>query len=251
MMRVVRRAVLAAALVALAVPVWAQTADEVVEKHIAALGGRAALGKLTSQVATGTISVSVQGNELGGAMEIYHKAPNKSRTYFKLDLTAMGAGEMVVDQRFDGKVAFESNSMQGDREITGSRLKALENSTFPTPLLDYKAAGAKVELTGKEKVDGRDAYVVLFTPKAGPASKQFFDAESYLLVRSVAKMDIPEMGGEVEQMTDISDYRLIDGVKVPFLLKIATAMQSITITVSKVEVNKTLDEAMFSKVAAK
>jgi hypothetical protein len=247
MMRSARLAVLAAAAVALAGSAMAQTADDVIEKHLTALGGRAALGKVTSQVATGTISVSVQGNDLGGPMEIYHKAPNKSRTFFKLDLSAMGAGEMVVDQRYDGKVAFESNSMQGDHEITGSRLKALENSTFPTPFLTYKTAGAKVELAGKEKLNGRDAFVIVYTPKEGPASKQYFDAETYLLVRSSSKMEVPEMGGEVEQVSDLSDYRLIEGIKVPFSVKISTAMQSIGVTLTKVEVNKPMDDAIFAK----
>jgi hypothetical protein len=34
----------------------AQTADEIVEKHLAAIGGRAALSKLTSRMMAGTIA---------------------------------------------------------------------------------------------------------------------------------------------------------------------------------------------------
>lgn len=229
----------------------AQTADEVVEKYLAAIGGRAALAKLDSRVATGTISVSAQGADLAGAIEMYSKAPNKTRTWFKLDLSQFGAADMVVDQRCDGKTAFASNSMQGDREISGNQLQGMLNATFPTPFLTYKDAGTKIEVTGKDKVGARDAYVLLYTPKAGSPSQQYFDAETFLLVRTVTKVDSPELGGTIEQTNDLSDYREVDGIKVPFALNIVNSMQAVTITLTKVEHNKPIDETMFARPAAK
>jgi hypothetical protein len=229
----------------------AQTADEVVEKHLAAMGGRSALAKLTSRIATGDISISVQGTDVAGPVELYYKAPNKSRTYFRLDLSQFGAGDIVIDQRCDGKTAFISNSTQGDRDITGNQLQGMLNANFPTPLLNYKEAGARIELVGKDTVGDRAVYVLLYTPKAGPSSRQYFDAESYLLVRAVAKVDVPEMGGETEQASDLDDYRDVDGVKVPFTVKVTNPMQAFTITLTKVEHNKPIDEAMFSKPGVK
>jgi outer membrane lipoprotein-sorting protein len=251
MLRAARLAVWAALAVFAASAANAQTADELIEKHLAAMGGRETLKKITSEVAFGTISVSVQGTDIGGPIEIYHKAPNKARTYFKLDLSAMGAGEMIVDQRCDGKTAVALNNMQGDREVTGSQLQNLLNQTFPTPLLDYKGAGAKVELAGKEKLNGRDVFVVVYTPKSGPASRQYFDAETFLLTRVVAKLDVPELGGETEQTVDASDYRVVDGMKVPFALHIQNPAQAIGISLNKVETNRAIDDAMFAKPAVK
>ena len=250
-MRYVRSLGLATAAMLVATAVAAQTADEIVEKHLAALGGRAALSKLTTQTAAGTITMSVQGNDLAGSIEIYNKAPNKVRTVIRMDLSAMGAGEMTVDRRCDGKTAFESNSMQGDREITGAQLQAMLNANFPTPLLNYKETGGKVELAGKEKLAGRDAYVLVYTPKAGPASRDYIDAESYLPVRSVTKLDVPEMGGEIEQIAEPSDYREVEGVKVPFVLKTTTSVVGLAISFAKVEHNKPIEDAMFSRPAAK
>jgi hypothetical protein len=250
MLRVARLA-MAVAVVFAASAASAQTADELIEKHLGAMGGRDALKKVTSQAAFGTISVSVQGADIGGPIEIYHKTPNKSRTYFRLDLSAMGAGEMAVDQRCDGKTAVAMNSMQGDREITGGQLQNLLNQRFPTPLLDYKEAGAKVELAGKEKLNGRDVFVLVYTPKAGPAARQYFDAETFLISRVVAKVDAPELGGEVEQTVDTSDYRAVDGIKVPFSIHIQNSAQTVGIALTKVEMNKAVDEAMFSKPAVK
>jgi outer membrane lipoprotein-sorting protein len=228
----------------------AQTADEVVEKYLAAIGGRAALAKLDSRVATGNIAVSAQGNDIAGTIEIYNKAPNKSRTYFKLDMSQYGAADMVVDQRCDGKTAFASDTMRGDREIAGNQLQNLLNQIFPTPFLAYKDIGAKIELTGKDKVGTRDVHVLLYTPKAGSPIRQYFDAETFLLLRTVMKTDTPELG-TIEQTVDISDYRDVDGIKVPFALNIVNSMQTVTIAFTKVEHNKPIDETMFARPAAK
>jgi hypothetical protein len=227
------------------------TADDIIEKHLAAMGGRAALSKLESRASTGSIVVSAQGMDLAGPVEIYAKAPNKARSYIRLDLSAVGGTEMVIDQRCDGKTAFAGNSLQGDREITGNRLQNMLNASFPTPLLKYKEAGTKVELAGKDKVGTRDVFVIQYTPKAGSSSRQSFDAETYLLLRVVAKVDAPELGGEIEQTTDLSDYREIDGVKIPFTVQTTNPAQTVTMRLEKVEHNKPIDDAMFARPVAK
>ena len=231
--------------------VQAQTADEIVEKHLAAMGGRAALSKLTSQVAAGSVQISAQGADFGGTIEISRKAPNKSRTLMKLDLSALGGSEMVVDQRCDGKTAFASNSLQGDREITGSQLQNMLNASFPSPLLTYKEAGARIELQGQDKAGGRAAFVLLYTPKAGPASKLFVDTETFLLARSVTTLDVPAAGGTVEQTTELGDYRVVDGVKTAFSVTVAGAAQTIIITLTKAEFNTPIDDAVFNRPGVK
>lgn len=240
------------ALVALwAAATSAQTADDIVEKHLAAVGGRAALAKLQSQVATGTISVSTQGTQLSGSITLYAKAPNKTRMFFTLDLSQFGGTDMVVDRRCDGKTAFMSNNVQGDRELTGSELDTLLNATYPSPLLAYKSAGAKIELVGKEQVGDRAAYVLVYSPKAGSPVREYFDAETYLLIRSVEKAPAPEVGGEIESTRELSDYRTVDGVKTAFSVKVVSAVQTIVVTLDKVEHNTPLDDAMFVKPAVK
>ncbi len=229
----------------------AQTADDVVEKYLAATGGRAALAKLESRTATGSVVVSTQGMDLTGSIEIYAKAPNKTRSFVRLDLSQAGGTDMTVDNRCDGKTAFTSNSMQGDREITGNQLQNMQNASFPTPLLKYKDAGAKIELAGKDKVGARDAIVLLYTPKTGSSMKQYFDAETYLLLRTVTKTNMPEMGGDIEQMSDLSDYREVDGIKMPFSVQSTTPAQIVTIRLEKVEHNKPIDDAMFAKPVTK
>src|SRR5215475_2048578 len=76
----------------------AQTADEIIEKHLAALGGRAALNNLKTRSMKGTISVSTPVGELTGPVEILNEVPNKSRTFIQLDLSSLGLGKAVQDQ---------------------------------------------------------------------------------------------------------------------------------------------------------
>jgi len=227
------------------------TADDIIEKHLAALGGRAALTKIESRTGTGSIVVSTQGMDLAGSVEVYTKAPNKTRSYIRLDLSAVGGTEMVIDQRCDGKTAFAGNSLQGDSEITGNRLQNMLNARFPTPLLTYKDAGTRVEFVGKDKVGMRDVFVIQYTPKTGSSSRQSFDAETFLLLRVVMKVDAPELGGEIEQTSDLSDYREVDGVKLPFTVQTVNPAQTVTVRIDKVEHNKPIDDAMFARPVVK
>ena len=136
--------------------------------------------------------------------------------------------------------------MQGDRPIGGNQLDNMKSNSFPHPFLNYQAAGTSVKLTGKEKVGTRDAFVLLFEPSAGSAVKQFVDAESYLPVRTMLTVDIPQAGA-VEQTAEASDFRDVDGVKVPFKLQVSSSVQNFTITFSKIENNVTIDDKLFSK----
>lgn len=228
----------------------AQTADDIVDKSITALGGRAAIAKITSRSTTGSMAVSTPGGDVAGSIEILNEAPNKVRRVIVLDLSAFGAPPATIEQRFDGTSAYVSDSTRGESALTASQLDNLKNGIFPTPLLDYKTRGTKIALAGKEKVADRDAFVLTMTPAAGPVTRLFVDAESYLPVRTVVTLDVPEAGTQ-QQTADLSDYREIDGLKVPFVIKGSSPMQTFTITVKKVEHNVKIDPAMFVKPAAR
>lgn len=224
----------------------AQTADEVIDKHIAAIGGRDALSKLTSRKSTGTVTLGTPAGNLTGPYEAYAKAPNKTRAVMKLDTTPVGGpGEMIIEQRFDGNAGYLLNSLQGDADITGNQLDNMRNSAFPSSILVYKQKGLTAELLPKEQVDGKDTFVLLFTPKAGSSTRVYFDATTYLVIKTVAK--VTTAAGELEQTSVLSDYRTVDGVKVAFSIANSNPQQSITIKLTKVEHNVALDDAMFGK----
>ena len=249
-MRVVPRVVAAALLFAASTSVVsAQTAGEVIEKSLAALGGRAAHAKLKSRSMVGTISLATPAGDIGGTIEILGAPPNKMRTLIKADLTALGAGPMVVDQRFDGHNGYVLDSLQGNRELTGNQLDNMRNGGFPHPFLTYKEVGTTVQLKGKEKVGDRDAFVLVFDPTSGSEVRNYIDAETYLPLKSVVTVNVPQLGQDVEQTTEFQDYREIDGVKVPFRLRSTSSVQSFTVTFTKIEHNVSVDEKLFAKPA--
>lgn len=226
----------------------AQTADEIVEKHLAAMGGRDALTKITSRRSTGTITIATPNGDLSGPCEIDVKAPNKNRAYMELDLTPLGVPQkMVVEQKFDGLAGWGLNSMQGDTEITGDQLLNMRNNVFPSSLLNYKASGMKLEVLPTEKAGDRTLIVLQATPKQGPVVRLYLDAQTYLLVRTYSKYYSAMAGMDVEQTGELSDYRTVDGVKVPFHIVNANAVQTGTIVLTKVEHNVPFDDALFAK----
>jgi len=224
----------------------AQTADEVIEKSITAMGGRAAFDKVKTRLATGELSIGTPAGDIAGTVEMYGAPPNKQRTVIKADLSQFGAGQLVIDQRFDGTTGYAMDTMQGNREITGSQLENMKAQSFPHPFLNYKGAGSSVKLGAKEQIGGRDMFVLTFQPAAGEPIKQYVDAETYLPARTIITAEIPQMG-KVEQMVDPSDYRDVDGIKVAYQMKLTNAMQSISMKFTKIENNVTIDEKMFSK----
>jgi outer membrane lipoprotein-sorting protein len=225
----------------------AQSADAVVEKHLAAMGGRDALTKLTSRKSTGTVTLTTPGGDVSGPVELLIKAPNKSRALMTIDLTKLGAANMTIEQRFDGTTAYATNSMQGNTPVSSRQIENMRNNFFPTPLLDYKARGAKLEQLPGEKVQGKDAIVLVLTPATGSPVKMYLDPETYLVFRTVSTVNSPQLGGDAEQTTDVSDYQTVDGVKAPFRVVTSNPLQTLTIVLTKVEHNVAIDDAMFVK----
>jgi hypothetical protein len=100
-----------------------QSATDVIDKSLAALGGRAAHAKLQSRSATGTIALSTPAGDIAGTLELLNTTPNKTRMLLKADLSALGAGELVIDQRFDGHLVMCSIRCKGIARSQAINLK--------------------------------------------------------------------------------------------------------------------------------
>jgi hypothetical protein len=240
------RVALAAVVLLFAQVASAQTPDEVIEKSITAMGGRAALEKIKSRIMTGELSIGTPAGDVAGTVEMYGAVPNKQRTVIKADLTQLGAGQLVIDQRFDGTNGYAMDTLQGNRDITGNQLDNMKAQSFPHPFLNYKAMGSSATLGAKEQIDGRDMFVLTVEPPAGSPVKQFIDAETYLPIRTMLTTDVPQFG-KIEQSIDVSDFRVVDGVKVPFKIRLSNPQNVITMTFTKVENNAAIDDKMFVK----
>jgi hypothetical protein len=224
----------------------AQTADEIVERSLKALGGRDALGKLTSRVASGTITLSTPGGDVTGPIQVFNQAPNKVRVLIRLDLAAFNLGQVSIDQRFDGNTGFVIDTLQGNRDITGDQLEMMRNTPFPNALLTYREAGIGVELAGTEKVGDREAFVLLLKPKSGPAVRQYIDTMTNLMLRQTVKATVEQVG-EIEQMTEILSYRNVNGIQEPVRIRTVSPIQTATIDITSIEHNAPVETSTFAK----
>jgi hypothetical protein len=237
-----------AALLAAASLLWAQeakepglTAEQVLERSILATGGRAVMEKLTSTVAKG--QMEVRPLDLKAAIEFYAQAPAKRLIVTKVEK----AGELR--QGCDGKAAWTHDPERGLRELEGAELAAELRTCAFNAELRWRELYPKVELAGKEKVGEREAHKVLMTPAAGKPITRYFDAATFLLIREVSTREVSDV--PVEMRVDYSDYRDVDGVKMPFLITQRMPGAVVLVQFTEVKNNVALDDARFAKPAAK
>lgn len=228
----------------LAFSLSAQTADEIIDKHIKAMGGAEKLKAIQTVKATGKMKV--------GPMELPITLIKARPDRMRMDFTVQG---MTGTQAFDGTTGWLVMPFMGKKEpekMSEDMLKDMrDEADFDGPLVDYKSKGNKVEYLGKEDVQGSPAYKLKVTTKQGTESTQYFDAETYLTIKTEGKRKI--QGQEVESETTIGDYKEVDGMLFPHSMesKAKGAQGGQSITVEKYELNAKVDPASFKMPEAK
>jgi zinc protease len=211
--------------------------DEILDKYVQALGGRAALEKLTSRVAKGTFEMDQMPGE--ATEEIYEKAPNKQLTI--TDSPSFG----VIRRGFNGIAGWQDMPQTGLQDLSGDQLAALRRHADFFWSVKLKELYPKMTVKGKDSFDGGDVYVIEATPAEGPAETMSFDANSGLLVRLQGEREGPE--GPVDVDSSFEDYREVDGVKIPFVVRQSFGEFSFVIKLTEVKQNVPIEDAKFDK----
>jgi outer membrane lipoprotein-sorting protein len=208
--------------------------DDLVARNIQAKGGLEKLHSVQSIKQTSKISM-----QSGSATLVaYGKRPNMIRQELNI------AGQTVV-QAFDGSTAWTINPLQTGSNtplvVTGPEADAMkEQADFESPLVDYKTKGYKVEFIGAETVAGKKLNHLKLTSKSQRVQHCYLDDVTGLEVKIVSETPV----GMLEQ--EMSDYRDVNGVKVPFAIRTSSAgVTMASIAVDKVEINPVLDDALF------
>jgi len=207
-------------------------ADQLLDKYLAAIGGEAALQKVTSRVEKGKINAN--GQQL--PIEVYAKAPDK-----RISIMHLPNGESVT--AFDGKQGWLSNAghahMMSEAENDAARIDS--DLYFAEHVKNlYK----KFTVVPGEKIDGHDTYLVLGRNEGQPPLRLYFDQQSGLLLRLVRYAETA-LGRNPTQI-DYADYRDADGLKIPYRWTLARPGNRFTIQIERAQQNVPVDDAKFS-----
>jgi hypothetical protein len=223
--------------------VSAPTFDEILETHIRALGGKAAIENINTLVLKGTVEVSLNGQTFTGITERYFKFPDKSFVLISIP----GAR---LTQGFDGTTGWKSAGTgvtTMNAYETGFQNRSNNICTHITQVEQFKSSYKSFTLRGRQRIDDRDVDVVEAEPLVGKMETLYFDAHSGLLYRWDIVFEGDGAGPGVTNQLYADEYRDINGVKVLAAIHVVTPTTTITSRFTDIKTNVPLEDALFSK----
>ncbi|WP_051054050.1 hypothetical protein [Fibrella aestuarina] len=221
--------------VLLSVGTYAQTVSEIVSKHIAALGGQDALKAFKS--AKYTQSTIAPGQTIDAtATVIFDKAA-------RINMNMMGNDITVVTK---GETGWVKQGSDAPRDIPAAQLKIVtDNMMLPgLELATASAKGEKIDLKGKETVDGQSVYALTTTVQGQPATV-YIDPTTYLITGRKGK--VSAMGQTIDASIAYDDYRKAGALTLPYRAKTEAMGQAATVKLTAFEANPSVDESIFEK----
>lgn len=218
----------------------AQTADDVINSYINAIGGMDKLKSVQSAKVTGKFG--------SGAMDFPFTSLYKRPMKMKMEMQIQG---MTMIQAYDGTIGWSLNPFQGARDpekMSEVDTKSVrDNADFEGKVVNYKEKGSKVELIGKEDFEGTEVYNIKLTDKDGDVSNFFFDASSYLLLKESSKRKV----GPKEINIDViyGNYKATDGYLYPWSVEIKAPdapMGSQKATIESITLNVPTEDADYA-----
>lgn len=241
-MKVLKTGLLAATVLFSTALVNAQTADEIISKHLTAIGGKEKINQIKSIYMEG--SMEIMGNEAPMTTYLLNGKGFKSEVEFN--------GQKIVNA-MNEKGGWMINPMMGStspQPLPQEQFEAgKDQMVIGGALLTYQTNGEKAELVGKEKLNNVDAYKIKLTAKDSNATTYFIDANTYYILKMIKVANMAGQEAEVE--TSFSDYKPTDyGYIVPFKVEITLPQGfSLATNMKKVEVNKEIDPKIFEMPA--
>jgi len=140
------------------------------------------------------------------------------RTFSDSALAILHAANGTTTEGYDGKIGWTQRAGGEASAETGDELSRTRQWAGFYPGETFKTDYARIEVRAMESVNGRDAYVVMGWWKEGGADRIYFDAETGLLLRVTHRIESPL--GALPLQTDYDDYRDVNGLKIPFTVRV-------------------------------
>lgn len=213
-------------------------ARAVLDRHLEAIGGRAAVLSHSSTYARGSLSMPAAG--MTGTIEVYAAQPNRSL----LRISLGGVGE--VAEGFDGTHGWSLSPMTGPMLLEG---RQLEEKRFDAEFHgELRSDGRYVSMTTVERTefDGRPCYKVRLVRRTGGEDIEFYDVETGLKAGSITTRETPM--GTVTGTTVEAGYRTFGKLLQPTILKSQVAGIQQVVTITAIEYD-TVSDAVFDMPA--
>jgi hypothetical protein len=213
----------------------APTGEQILDRYIEATGGRAAYDKLDNRHSVMTLDIAGLGLSLD--IDVYQAKPN----LFYSHVSSPATGD--IERGTDGTIFWEKSTMTGGRILEGAELAdAVREANFDK-FVYWKKLYESAEYIGSDTVDGVLCQKVVLTPKEGFPLTLSFDAGTGLLIQ--VETTIQHQMGEIPMVAKSSDYREVDGIKVPYVNEVIVVGQSRVITQKLMEHNVEIPDSVF------
>lgn len=227
------------ALVAIPALSFAQTAAEIIDKNIAAIGGADKIAAVkTFQFDQ---SMSIMGADMTGKTTVVVGQSLRN------DISVMG---QQITQVVDGDKGWAINPMSGGssaQPLPDDQVKMQKGNMYVVgaDLLTAKTLKYPVELVGKEKLNEKDVFNLKVTRPEGVAN-YYVDANTYQLSGMKTTVSVQGQSGEVK--SQYGNYKTIEGLTLPSTIELnSPAMPgAITMTLSNMVLNPKVDPSIFA-----
>lgn len=201
------------------------TAETVVKNYVKAIGGEEALRKVNTTFVTA--QMTIPGAPFKPNAMIKQMAPNK----YKMEVVAEGMGTLMK-QNFDGENGYME---QQGRKIPMEEKELNSRKSNKGLFEELYMEPSTIALETIASVEGKDAYKIKVT-KDGESSYRYYDVDSGLLVRTENTAEA--QGQSITTVVDFSNYKDVNGVMMPYTMKITTGPQSFVFETTDVKINE-------------
>jgi hypothetical protein len=210
-------------------------ADKIFSKYIEAIGGQANIDKIKSRTLKGS---TAQANGV-----VTFEISQTGDKFYIVATTPTGAFE----RGFNGTVGWEKGP-RGVRQLSSVEVAQLQSSMGLLRNIRLKEQFTSIRTRGGiQKIDDRPVYMVVGTTADNRQERLFFDTATGLLVRRITYMTT--LIGLIPEQIDFEDYRDVDGVKLPFTVRVSSIEVGnplSTRTFSEMKLNTTVNESKFN-----
>lgn len=224
---------------------YAQSAEDIIAKHMEATGAEA--WKNINSIKT---EAKITADGAPGMTILWSMTAVRDKAA-RMDVSVMGMTQTSV---VNGDKGWANNPFAGKMEpepLTADQVKSMFDMTdIDGTVVGYKEKGYTVEYVGTEDVDGTEALKIKINKGDKKSEYCFYDPETYYEIKNVQVEEVD--GKEVETATVYSNFQKQDGITFPFTMQQANPMMgNSTITISTVTLNPAVDDKIFEMAAKK